>query len=126
MKGQRLFVRPLSAADIDTLRALHADGETARLDDAHAVEGLIGRLAGSTVAYLLWLRVGDAMVISNLFVAPDLRRIRIARSLVDEAAKLASSEGAASLLVAQDCKLARYFERIGFVSVEGTLTRTIP
>ena len=63
--------------------------------------------------------------ISWIFVATDLRGIRIGSSLLVEAAKLAAAEGAASLRVPQDCKLARYFERSGFVSVEGSLSKTI-
>jgi len=125
MKGQRLFVRPLEAGDRDSIAALHAGAEAPFTGGASPREGLVGRLAGSTVACLLWSRDGDAFVISSLVVATDLRGIRIGSSLLVEAAKLAAAEGAASLRVPQDCKLARYFERSGFVSVEGSLSKTI-
>jgi GNAT superfamily N-acetyltransferase len=65
------------------------------------------------------------MSISWFVVAADLRGIRIGRLFLAEAEKLASADGATSLRVAQDCKLARYFERCGFVSERGTLSKTI-
>ena len=85
----------------------------------------MGRLAGSTVAYLLWHLDGIAMVSSQLFVAADFRGLRIGRTFLTEAATAGSAEGAGSLRVPQECKLARYFEVCGFVSTEETLTRTI-
>jgi len=125
MKGQRLFVRPLIESDLDSIVELHAGAELPASLRTRANAGLVGRLAGSTVACLLWNRDGDAMSIFWIFVATDLRGIRIGSSLVTDASKLAAEAGATSLRVAQDCKLARYFERCGFVSVEGTLSRTI-
>ncbi|MFA6954859.1 MAG: GNAT family N-acetyltransferase [Thermoanaerobaculia bacterium] len=125
MKGQRLFVRPLSASDFGPIAALQAGAELPASEVALSGDGLVGRLAGSTVAYLLWSRDGDAFIIASIFVATELRGIRIGSSLLADAAKLAAEDGATSLRVAQDCKLARYFERRGFVSVEGTLTKAI-
>jgi GNAT superfamily N-acetyltransferase len=125
MKGQKLFVRPLAAADLDALEALHSGADEPFDLTAPSGDGLVGRLAGSTVACLFWHRDGDAMSISWFVVAADLRGIRIGRLFLAEAEKLASADGATSLRVAQDCKLARYFERCGFVSERGTLTKTI-
>jgi GNAT superfamily N-acetyltransferase len=125
MKGQKLFVRPLAAADLDSLGALHSGAAEPFDRTVHSGEGLVGRLAGSTVACLLWHRDGDTMSISWFVVTADLRGIRIGRSFLAEAEELASADGATSLRVAQDCKLARYFERCGFVPERGALTKAI-
>lgn len=125
MKGQRLFVRPLEPGDRETLEALHAAAEEPPIGDLGGEDGLVGRLAGNTVAYLAWRREPGAMMITRLFVAADLRRLGIGRMLLAQAGAIAAAGGAAELRVEQDCKLARYFELRGFVSSEGTLSTTV-
>jgi GNAT superfamily N-acetyltransferase len=125
MKGQRLFVRPLEPADRETLEALHAAAGEAPFVELGGDEGLVGRLAGSSVAYLVWRPETAAMVITHIFVAAELRRLGIGRMLLAEAGAIAAAGGAPELRVEQGCKLARYFERAGFVSAKGTLCKTI-
>jgi GNAT superfamily N-acetyltransferase len=124
MKGQRLFVRPLEPGDRETLEALHVAAGEPPFEILGSEEGLVGRLAGTTVAWLAWRPEPAAMVITRLFVAGELRRLGIGRMLLAEAGAIAAAGGAASLRVEQDCKLARYFERCGFVSAGGSLIRT--
>lgn len=113
----------MDASDFGTLEALHSASEEPIEEDVRAANGLVGRLAGSSVAYLTWRRDRDAMTISRIFVPPDLRRLGIGRMLLAEAATIAADAGATELRVEQDCKLARYFERRGFVSAEGSLIK---
>ena len=125
MKGQILFVRPPEHDDLPAIEAMHAAAGVPLPSATQSLEALVGRLAGTTVAYLEWRRVGDAMEISHILVSAELRGVRIGRSLMAEAAKLAAEAGADTLRVAQTCELARYFERSGFVAREGSLIKTI-
>lgn len=125
MKGQRLFVRPLEPGDRETLEALHAAGGEPPRGDIDGKAGLVGRLAGSTVAYLVWRPEPAAMVITQIFVAAGFRRLGIGRMLLAEAGAIAAAGGAAELRVEQDCKLTRYFEALGFVVGGGSLQKTI-
>jgi len=123
MKGQRLFVRALGEGDLPSIAALHAAAGEPLRAGAPSLPGLAGRLAGSTVAYLVWHRDGRCMAIVHVLVAADLRGIRIGRGLLAEALKIAATEGADTVRVAQDCKLAPFFERCGFVSNGDTLIK---
>lgn len=125
MKGQRLFVRPLEPGDREALEALHAAAGEPPFEILGSEEGLVGRLAGTTVAWLAWRPEPAAMVITRIFVAADVRRLGIGRMLLAEAGAIAAAGGASELRVEQDCKLARYFERRGFVSAERSLIKTI-
>ena len=111
MKGQILFVRPREHDDLPAIEAMHAAAGVPLPSATQSLEALVGRLAGTTVAYLEWRRVGDAMEISHILVSAELRGVRIGRSLMAEAAKLAAEAGADTLRVGQTCELARYFER---------------
>lgn len=123
MKGQKLFVRPRNDDDLASLEALHVAAGVPLPPEAPGGEGLIGRLAGSTVAYLVWQRDGSTLTISHILVSSEFRGLRIGRALLTEAVKLAAASGADTIGVAQDCKLARYFEASGFVAGEGWLQK---
>lgn len=123
MKGQILFVRYSNEGDLAAIAALDSPSGAPLPATGRAVEGLVGRLAGNTVAYLEWYRVGDALTISHIVVSSELRGLRIGGNFVAEAVKLAASEGARWVRVARDCKLAPFFERCGFVSAGETLTK---
>lgn len=125
MKGQKLYVRPLEPGDDLPVESPGTVAGRASATGHSGPSGLVGRLAGTTVAYLVWHRDGDALVIDDFVVTAELRGLRIGRSLLIEAVTFAASQGAATLEVARDCKLARYFERAGFVSAKGPLIRTI-
>ena len=125
MKGQKLFVRPRNDDDLASLEALHVAAGVPLPPDAPGREGLVGRLAGSTVAYLVWQRHGSTLAISHLLVSSEVRGLRIARTILSEAVTIAPAFGADSFSVAQDCKLARYFEALGFVAGGGSLQKTI-
>ncbi|MCM2314761.1 MAG: GNAT family N-acetyltransferase [Thermoanaerobaculia bacterium] len=104
---------------------MHAAAGEPPLGDLGSEDGLVGRLAGSTVAYLAWRQTPAAMEITRVLVAPELRRLGIGRMLLGEAGAIAAAGGSAELRVAQDCKLARYFEASGFVARDGSLQKTI-
>lgn len=125
MKGQKLFVRPRNRDDLESIALLHSEAAVPIPPDSSDREGLVGRLAGNTVAYLVWQRVGSTLAISHLLVSSEFRGLHIGRALLSEAVKIAAASGAETIRVAQDCKLARYFEASGFVASEGSLQKTI-
>lgn len=111
MKGQRLFVRAMETSDHDGVRAFL--GYVPEL-------GFIGKLVGELVAVLAVTPDGnDALRIENLFVADELRRKRIGRFMLEEAARQAG----VTLVVEQPGEARAFFERVGFEPVGERLVR---
>jgi len=111
VRGQRLFVRPIDSGDAEDVRRFFAANEKDR--DAPTL-GLIGKLVGNLVAVLEMELTSDAIRIDDVFVARDLRRKRIGRFMVDEAAKLAKKMDRDRLVVAAPADARGFFQRIGF------------
>jgi GNAT superfamily N-acetyltransferase len=106
MKGQRLFVRPIETADYDRIRAFL--GYVPEL-------GFVGKIVGELVAVLAVAADGDcdALRVENLFVTSDLRRKRIGRFMLEEAARQSGRE----LVVKEPGAARAFFERVGFEQV---------
>ncbi|HKO55826.1 MAG TPA: GNAT family N-acetyltransferase [Thermoanaerobaculia bacterium] len=105
MKGQRLFVRPMQPADQEPVQALLG----------YVPErGYIGKLVGELVAVLAVTPAGgDALRVENLFVTSDLRRKRIGRFMLEEAAR----QSGGALVVEEPGEAREFFERAGFEQV---------
>ena len=111
MKGQRLFLRPIEAADAPALEIFLA---SASPDSAIPACGLLARIVGDLVAVIaLDLDGDDSVSITDIVVAPALRRKRIGRAIVEEAAQMARKLER-SMLVAPHCDASEFFRRIGF------------
>jgi GNAT superfamily N-acetyltransferase len=116
MRGQRLFVRPIDDQDHDSVRTFlerHADG--ARVPEW----GLVGKLVGELVAVMTIAVTDDAIRVDDLVVAPEMRRKRIGRVMLDELDGLAAKMERDWLIVERARDARSFFERVGFLE-DGT------
>ena len=118
MRGQKLYVRPIEAADHDAIRAFLA---------AHAPShapvpacGLLGKLLGDIVAVLSMEITGDAVRVDDLVVAKELRRKRIGRGMLAELDALAAKIDKEWLIAPEDHE---FFRRVGFHGLKRRVTR---
>ena len=117
MKGQKLFVRPIEAADADAVRTFAAEHGGSR--DVRS--GLLGKLVGELVSVLAMEVEEDAVCVVDLVVAEELRRKRVGRVMLNELAALAAKLER-NWLVA-DVKHAQFLRRVGFTEQEGVMKR---
>ena len=122
VRGQRLFIRPIETTD-----QAEIDRFLARLDRPSTAsrKGLIGKLVGDLVAVLA-VEESDADIhVRDLVVAPDLRRKRIGRFMIDELVLRSRSSGSRRIILDPNCAEAGFFERVGFLREKYHLVRTI-
>jgi N-acetylglutamate synthase-like GNAT family acetyltransferase len=111
MRGQRLFVRKIENADRDAIRRF-LEHQCDRTDiPAH---GLLGKLAGDLVAVLAMQITPDAVEITDIVVAKDLRRKRIGRILVTEVEQMASTIERRKLIVEGQSEAPEFLRKVGF------------
>ncbi len=114
MRGLRLFVRPFQAPDTDAVRAfLDLSGEPYAIAEPQRV-ALVGKLLGDFVAWLALHDTGDALRIDQIVVAREVRRKRIGRAMIAEAAALATELGRSRLEVSDPRGAEIFFEHVGF------------
>ena len=119
MKGQKLFVRPIEAADADAVRAFAAQHGAS--PDSRS--GLLGKLVGELVS-VVWIDIeADAVRIVDLVVAEELRRKRVARVMLNELASLAKKLERNWLIA--DVKHAEFLRRVGFTEDQGVMKRRV-
>jgi GNAT superfamily N-acetyltransferase len=112
VRGQRLFIRPLDPQDLDAVRDFLArHGHVA----GTPASGAIGKLVGELVAVAMTSDAGDAIRLDDLFVAPELRKKRIARFMVDELVNIAGTLNRERLIVEEPGDAAKFLEKVGFV-----------
>jgi N-acetylglutamate synthase-like GNAT family acetyltransferase len=119
VKGQKLFVRPIEAADADAVRAFAA--QHGGSPGAHS--GLLGKLVGELVAVLAMDVEADAVRVVDLVVAEELRRKRIGRVMLNELAALAAKLERNCLIA--DVKHAEFLRRVGFTEDQGVMKRRV-
>src|SRR5437588_4570027 len=111
MRGQRLFVRPIDDQDHDSVRTfLGRSGDCARVPEW----GLGGKLVGELVAVMTIAVTDDAIRVDDLVVAPEMRRKRIGRVMLDELDGLAAKMERDWLIVERARDARTFFERVGF------------
>ncbi len=110
MRGQRLFVRPIESADHEELLSF------LRRNGGHAIPayGLLGKLAGELVAVLAMRVTPDAVQITDIVIATELRRKRIGRVMLDELEQFASKLNRRRLVVEGEPEVAEFLRRVGF------------
>jgi ribosomal protein S18 acetylase RimI-like enzyme len=114
MRGLRLFVRPLEAADQAAIGAfLERQNAPAALPFAC---GLVGKLLGDIVAVVAIDLEPDALRIDDIVVARDLRKKRIGRVMVREVEDLAAKMDRRRVIVENAQGAEEFFRRIGFRS----------
>lgn len=119
MKGQKLFVRPIEAADADAVRvfaAQHGGSPDTR-------SGLLGKLVGELVSVLSMNLEGDAVRVLDLVVAEELRRKRVGRVMLNELAALAAKLERNWLIA--DVQHAEFLRRVGFTEDQGVMKRRV-
>ncbi len=122
MRGQRLFVRPIETSDTSEVRAFL---RTYAHRDAVPACGLIGKLVGELVAVLAIDLTAEGVRIEDLVVAPELRRKRVGRVMLDELEALAVKMERDWLIV-EDAGGGREFLRhVGFVDDGARMVRRV-
>jgi N-acetylglutamate synthase-like GNAT family acetyltransferase len=111
MKGQRLFVRPIEAADHDAIAAFLHEQEGA---EAVPACGLLGKLVGDVVAVVALELTPDALRVDDIVVAGTLRRKRIGRGMLREVEQLAVKMERSAVLVDDARGAQEFFRRVGF------------
>lgn len=111
MKGLRLYVRPIEAADQEALRRFLAPGGAAPPIPAW---GLLGKLLGEIVAVAELDLTEDALRVANIFVAGHLRRKRVGRAMMREVEQLATKLERRRVIVEDARDAQEFFRRIGF------------
>ena len=111
MRGQKLFTRPIEAADSAGIeRFLHAETGV----EAVPACGLLGKLLGELVAVIGFSITGDAIEIDTIVVAAALRRKRIARFMLGEVESIAAKMDRRRLVVNDAAGADEFFRRVGF------------
>jgi predicted N-acetyltransferase YhbS len=122
LRGQRLFIRPVDSSDADAIRAfLAANGS----ESPAPACGLLAKLVGDIVAVMAFDIEDAALQISDLVVGQELRRKRIGRYVVEEAARLAAKLERPALVVTDARGSDAFLLRVGFVSEDGLFVRRV-
>lgn len=121
MRGQRLFVRPMEAADAESIRLFL---ETEGSGSATPTAALLGKLVGNLVAVLAMEVTPESVLIRDLIVARDFRRKRIGRFMLDELDALAAKMDR-SLLVFECGAPPGFLQRVGFENDGGRMVRRV-
>lgn len=111
MRGQKLFVRPLDPADRDIVAAFLA---THSPQSAVPTDGLIGKLVGSLAAVLAMEITDTSIAIRDLVVAPELRRKRVGRVMIEELDAMAGKLERDWLVADGAGESREFFRRVGF------------
>lgn len=113
MRGQRLFIRELQADDRDAIRDFFA--RHGREGVEAPASGTIGKLVGDLVAVAGTSSDGDTVRVEQIFVAPELRRKRIGRFMLDEVVNIARKLERESVVVEDAGDAGEFLRKVGFV-----------
>jgi N-acetylglutamate synthase-like GNAT family acetyltransferase len=119
VKGQKLFVRPIEAADFDAVRAFAAQHG----GPSDIRSGLLGKLVGELVSVLAMNVEDDAVRVVDLVVAEELRRKRVGRVMLNELASLAQKLERNWLIA--DIQHAEFLRHVGFIEDQGVMKRRV-
>ena len=87
--------------------------------------GLVGKLVGELVAVMSIRVTGDAIRIEDLLVAPELRRKRIGRVMLEELNGLAAKMERDWLIVEEARGASEFFKRVGFIESDNQMVRRV-
>lgn len=117
MRGLRLFVRPIEAADHSALELFFAtQGNAEEPHDTTPAWGLLGKLLGDVVAVVSLDITEDALRVEQLTVARELRRKWIGRVMMREVEQLAVKMDRRRIVVEHAGDAQEFFRRVGFQS----------
>jgi len=127
MRGLRLFVRPIDAADSDALQVFFAGQEAAASPrPSTPAWGLLGKLLGDIVAVVSLEITEDALRVEDVTVARELRRKWIGRVMMREVEQLAVKLDRRRIVVEHAGDAQEFFRRVGFQSEGERWVRVVP
>jgi GNAT superfamily N-acetyltransferase len=124
MRGQRLYIRPIDAADASAVSAF--------LERHHSAQarppawGLIGKLLGDIVAVVALEVTDDGLRVDDIVVARELRRKWIGRAMLREVEQLATKFDRRRVIVEDVRDAQEFFRRVGFESEGERWIRVVP
>ena len=126
MRGLRLYVRPIDAADASAVSAFLARhrGRAEAAPYAPAW-GLLGKLLGDIVAVVALQITDDALRVEDIVVAHELRRKRIGRAMLREVEQLAAKFERNRVVVDDAGDAQEFFRRVGFHSEGERWTKSV-
>jgi len=117
VRGLRLFVRPIEAADQLALQAFFSKpGNAAEPRDTTPAWGLLGKLLGDVVAVVSLDITDDALRVADVTVTRELRRKWIGRVMMREVEQLALKMDRRRIVVEHAGEAQEFFRRVGFQS----------
>jgi ribosomal protein S18 acetylase RimI-like enzyme len=123
MRGQKLYVRPIEPGDAETVRKFLA-AHTRR--NAVPACGLIGKLVGELVAVMaIDLTESNGVRVDELIVAPEFRRKRIGRVMMNELESLAAKMERDWLIAENTGSAREFFRRVGFTDEGSRMVRRV-
>jgi len=123
MRGLRLFVRPIDAADQP---AVDAFLERQEFPISTPAWGLLGKLLGDVVAVVALDVQDDALRVADIIVARDLRKKWIGRVMMREVEQLAVKMDRNRVVVDDARDAQEFLRRVGFQSEGERWVRVVP
>ncbi len=115
MRGLRLFVRPITPADHPAVAHFLGQQEC---PISLPETGLLGKLLGDIVALVALDELDDALRVSQVVVARELRRKWIGKAMMREVERHAAGMNRRRVVVDDVEQAAEFFRRVGF-EIEG-------
>ncbi|HYK02294.1 MAG TPA: GNAT family N-acetyltransferase [Thermoanaerobaculia bacterium] len=123
MRGLRLFVRPIEAADHP---AVNSFLERNASSGAAPACGLLGKLIGDIVAVVALDITEDALRVVDVTVSRELRKKWIGRVMMREVEQLAAKMDRHRIIVEDARDAHEFFRRVGFESEGERWVRVLP
>ena len=123
MRGLRLFVRPIEAADHP---AVNIFLERNAASGAAPACGLLGKLIGDIVAVVALDITEDALRVVDVTVSRELRKKWIGRVMMREVEQLAAKMDRRRIIVEDARDAHEFFRRVGFESEGERWVRVLP
>ncbi len=123
MRGLRLFVRPIEAADHPSVNIFL---ERNAASSAAPACGLLGKLIGDIVAVVALDITEDALRVVDVTVSRELRKKWIGRVMMREVEQLAAKMDRRRIIVEDARDAHEFFRRVGFESEGERWVRVLP
>ena len=125
MKGQTLFVRPVTEEDWDSIDDFYREEGVDVQPSWREGDEIIGKLVGRIVSHASFRLDRSTLFLTTLYVAAELRRKRVGRATLGELESLAQKLGCATVIVPTPGEAVAFFLRTGFAFEGDTLKKTI-
>ncbi len=116
MRGLRLFVRPIEAADEPILETFLSRQPEPTPPAGTSAHGLLGKILGDVVAVARFELSDDALRLEHVIVDHEIRRKWIGRVLLRELEQMAVKLDRRRIVVEHAGDAQEFFRRVGFHS----------